>query len=240
MLVLAYVWVPFVALPIFVSLDNLDISLLEAASDLGASRLRTFWRITLPLSIPGVIAAFVFVFVPTIGEFVTPLLVGGPSGYMYGNAIQDVFTRARTGRPGRSWRCSCWSSSRGSWRCSAATSAFGRGRLMDAAASTGARRLLRIFYALLVVFLYAPILVLALFSFNDGDLTFPLQGFTTQWYGKFFANPLLLEALKRSAIVATVSSCVAVVLGILASYRPGRGDATAGRRRRRRSCSRRS
>ena len=92
-LVLAYVWVPFVALPIFVSLDNLDISLLEAASDLGASRLRTFWRITLPMSIPGVIAAFVFVFVPTIGEFVTPLLVGGPSGYMYGNAIQDVFTR---------------------------------------------------------------------------------------------------------------------------------------------------
>jgi spermidine/putrescine transport system permease protein len=92
-LVLAYVWVPFVALPIFVSLENLDTSLLEAASDLGASRLRTFWRITLPLSIPGVIAAFVFVFVPTIGEFVTPLLVGGPSGYMYGNAIQDVFTR---------------------------------------------------------------------------------------------------------------------------------------------------
>jgi spermidine/putrescine transport system permease protein len=92
-LVLAYVWVPFVALPIFVSLDNLDTSLLEAASDLGASRFRTFLRITLPLSLPGVVAAFVFVFVPTIGEFVTPLLVGGPSGYMYGNAIQDLFTR---------------------------------------------------------------------------------------------------------------------------------------------------
>jgi spermidine/putrescine transport system permease protein len=76
-----------------VSLDNLDLSLLEAASDLGASRLRTFWRVTLPLSLPGVVAAFVFVFVPTIGEFVTPLLVGGPSGYMYGNAIQDLFTR---------------------------------------------------------------------------------------------------------------------------------------------------
>jgi spermidine/putrescine transport system permease protein len=92
-LVLAYVWVPFVALPIFVSLDNLNTSLLEAASDLGASRFRTFLRITLPLSLPGVVAAFVFVFVPTIGEFVTPLLVGGPSGYMYGNAIQDLFTR---------------------------------------------------------------------------------------------------------------------------------------------------
>jgi len=92
-LVLAYVWIPFVALPIFVSLDNLDKSLLEAASDLGASRWRAFGRVTLRLSLPGVVAAFVFVFVPTIGEFVTPLLVGGPSGYMYGNAIQDLFTR---------------------------------------------------------------------------------------------------------------------------------------------------
>ena len=93
MLVLAYVWIPFVALPIFVSLDNLDRSLLEAASDLGASRVRTFLRVTLPLSVPGLVAAFVFVFIPTIGEFVTPLLVGGTSGYMYGNAIQDLFTR---------------------------------------------------------------------------------------------------------------------------------------------------
>jgi spermidine/putrescine transport system permease protein len=93
MIVLAYVWVPFVALPIFVSLDNLDRSLLEAASDLGSSRWRAFVRVTLPLSLPGVVAAFLFVFIPTIGEFVTPTLVGGTSGYMYGNAIQDLFTR---------------------------------------------------------------------------------------------------------------------------------------------------
>jgi len=93
MIVLAYVWVPFVALPIFVSLDNLDRSLLEAASDLGSSRWRAFVRVTLPLSLPGVLAAFLFVFIPTIGEFVTPSLVGGTGGYMYGNAIQDLFTR---------------------------------------------------------------------------------------------------------------------------------------------------
>lgn len=92
-LVLAYVWIPFVALPIFVSLNNLDRSLLEAASDLGANRWKTFFRVTLPLSAPGLLAAFIFVFVPTIGEFVTPLLVGGPSGYLFGNAIQDLFTR---------------------------------------------------------------------------------------------------------------------------------------------------
>jgi spermidine/putrescine transport system permease protein len=91
MLVLAYIWLPFVALPIFVSLESLDRRLLEAASDLGASRWRAFVRVTLPLSLPGVVAAFLFVFIPTVGEFVTPSLVGGTSGYMYGNQITDLF-----------------------------------------------------------------------------------------------------------------------------------------------------
>ena len=92
MLVLGYVWLPFVALPIFVTLEALDVRLLEAASDLGASRLQAFRRITLPLSAPGIVAAFLFVFIPTVGEFVTPSLVGGTSGYMYGNQIHDLFS----------------------------------------------------------------------------------------------------------------------------------------------------
>jgi len=91
MLVLAYVWLPFVALPIFVSLESLDTRLLEAATDLGASRWTAFRRITLPLSLPGLVAAFLFVFIPTVGEFITPSLVGGTSGYMYGNQIVDLF-----------------------------------------------------------------------------------------------------------------------------------------------------
>ena len=91
MLVLGYIWLPFVALPIFVSLESLDRRLLEAASDLGASRLQAFRRVTLPLSIPGVVAAFLFVFIPTLGEFVTPSLVGGTTGYMDGNQIVDLF-----------------------------------------------------------------------------------------------------------------------------------------------------
>ncbi len=90
MLVLVYIWLPFVALPIFVSLEGLDRRLLDAATDLGASRWRAFRSITLPLIMPGVIAAFLFVFIPTLGEFVTPSLVGGSSGYMYGNQISDL------------------------------------------------------------------------------------------------------------------------------------------------------
>jgi spermidine/putrescine transport system permease protein len=91
MLVLGYIWLPFVALPIFVSLESLDRRLLEAASDLGASRLQAFLRVTLPLSVPGILAAFLFVFIPTLGEFITPSLVGGATGYMYGNQIVDLF-----------------------------------------------------------------------------------------------------------------------------------------------------
>ena len=65
MLVLVYVWLPFVALPIFVSLESIDRRLLEAATDLGATRWQAFLRVTLPLSAPGVVAAFLFVFIPT-------------------------------------------------------------------------------------------------------------------------------------------------------------------------------
>jgi spermidine/putrescine transport system permease protein len=90
-LVLFYSWVPFVAVPIFVLLDRLDTNLLEAAQDLGAGRVTTFLRVTLPLSLPGVIAGFVFVLIPTTGEFITPLLVGGPGSQMFGNSIQSFF-----------------------------------------------------------------------------------------------------------------------------------------------------
>ena len=89
---------------------------------------------------------------------------------------------------------------------------------MEAAASKGALRLMRLFYGLLVVFLYAPIVLLAIFSFNDGDPSFPLEGFTTSWYARFFSNPLLLAALRRSVVVATASSFIAVGLGIMASF----------------------
>lgn len=90
-LVLFYSWVPFVALPIFAVLENMDHRLLEAAEDLGASKWSTFWRVTFPLSLPGVIAGFVFVLIPTTGEFIAPLLVGGTDNQLFGNSIQAFF-----------------------------------------------------------------------------------------------------------------------------------------------------
>ena len=94
MITLAHAWAAFAILPIYVSLEKIDRSLLEAARDLGENSFMTFVRVTLPLSLPGVIAASLLVFIPTVGDYVTPSLVGGPSGIMIGNIIQSMFGKA--------------------------------------------------------------------------------------------------------------------------------------------------
>jgi spermidine/putrescine transport system permease protein len=91
---LVYVWIPFAALPIYAAMQRIERGQLEAAADLGADPWSRFARVTLPLSMPGVLAAFFLVFIPTVGEYVTPALVGGPDGIMYGNIIQGFFTRS--------------------------------------------------------------------------------------------------------------------------------------------------
>jgi spermidine/putrescine transport system permease protein len=88
---------------------------------------------------------------------------------------------------------------------------------MEIATSPRARWLLGLFFVALLLFLYLPIVILAVFSFNDGDVTFPLQGFTTGWYERVLDNPHLLGAVRRSASVAFASSVVAVALGVVAS-----------------------
>ena len=91
---LAHAWSAFAILPIYVSLEKIDRSLLEAASDLGDSAFRRFWRITFPLSFPGVLAASLIIFIPTTGDFITPRLVGGSEGIMVANLIQVMFGKA--------------------------------------------------------------------------------------------------------------------------------------------------
>ncbi|MCH2284874.1 MAG: ABC transporter permease [SAR324 cluster bacterium] len=92
---LAHAWAAFAILPIYVSLEKIDRSLLEASRDLGENTFMTFMRVTLPLSLPGVIAASLLVFIPTVGDYVTPSLVGGPRGIMIGNIIQSMFGKAQ-------------------------------------------------------------------------------------------------------------------------------------------------
>jgi spermidine/putrescine transport system permease protein len=91
---LVYVWIPFAMLPILAAMGRIDGRLHEAAADLYASPWQQLLRVTLPLSLPGIIAAFFMVFIPTVGEYVTPLLVGGTGGSMYGNIVQAFFVQA--------------------------------------------------------------------------------------------------------------------------------------------------
>jgi spermidine/putrescine transport system permease protein len=88
---LAHAWAAFAILPLYVSLEKIDKTLLEAATDLGDGPVARFFRITLPLSLPGVIAASLLIFIPTTGDYVTPALLGGPDGTMIGNLIQRQF-----------------------------------------------------------------------------------------------------------------------------------------------------
>ena len=91
---LTHAWAPFAILPIFVALEKIDRILLESATDLGDSPLRRFLHVTLPLSMPGVVAAALIIFIPTIGDYVTPRLVGGKDGLMIANMIQVQFSKA--------------------------------------------------------------------------------------------------------------------------------------------------
>jgi len=88
---LAHAWAAFAILPIYISLEKIDRSLIEAATDLGDGPVKRFLGITLPLSMPGVIAASLMIFIPTVGDYVTPALVGGPDGIMIANLIQAQF-----------------------------------------------------------------------------------------------------------------------------------------------------
>ena len=88
---MVYTYLPFMILPVYGNLVKMDVRLLEAAADLGSSPLRTFWLVTVPLSVPGIVAGSMLVLIPSIGEYVIPELLGGTSTYMIGQVLWDEF-----------------------------------------------------------------------------------------------------------------------------------------------------
>jgi spermidine/putrescine transport system permease protein len=93
-LTLTHIYTPFAVLPIYATLEHIPRNLVEASQDLGASPLQTFWRVIFPLSIPGVLAGATFAFVLSLGDFLAPLLLGGPSGIMISNIVVSLFGAA--------------------------------------------------------------------------------------------------------------------------------------------------
>jgi spermidine/putrescine transport system permease protein len=91
---LVYVYMPFMVLPLYATIERLDRSYLEASLDLGASQSRTFISVTLPLTMPGVVSGIILVFIPCLGSFLTPDLLGGANAVMIGNVIERQFKAA--------------------------------------------------------------------------------------------------------------------------------------------------
>jgi spermidine/putrescine transport system permease protein len=93
-IVLTYIYIPFLVMPVYTSLEKIPRNLIEASKDLGVGHWQTFLRITLPLSVPGILAGMTFTFCLTMGDFIAPFLVGGPDGLMIANVVQTQFGTA--------------------------------------------------------------------------------------------------------------------------------------------------
>jgi spermidine/putrescine transport system permease protein len=92
---MVYVMVPFMFLPLFAAIDNLDRALIEASMDLGGNRIQTFTKVVLPQTLPGIIGGAVIVFIPSVGNFIVPDILGGAKGLMIGNLVEQQFLSAR-------------------------------------------------------------------------------------------------------------------------------------------------
>ena len=233
-----YLYLPFAVLSIYTSLEKLGTSLEEASMDLGAGPWTTFRRVTLPLSLAGVQAAVIFVFVPTLGLFVTPALLGGANATMIGNLQVTIFKNSLDFALG----------SAVSFMVLAvaliAVTLFGRsvdlervyaggvGQLTGRRGGSGSRRagLLGAYAGLVYAFLFLPVAFLMLFSFSSAaGGVFPPPGYTLQWYGEALDDPWLMTSVWNSFMIAVLSAVLAIVVAAPGAYAivryrfPGRG-----------------
>lgn len=241
-LTLTHAWAAFAILPIYVSLQKIDRSLLEAAADLGDGPIKRFLRITLPLSMPGVIAAAVIEFIPTVGDYLTPVMVGGPKGIMIGQIVASQFGAGNNWPMGSALTiivmitittlvCTfVWIARRGTVKVKDMDATTGQ----QDPPHIGGRKFdwLVIYMVIYLLFLYIPSFMLPIFSFNDSiTMVLPLKEFTLKWYEELWNTPAIIASLGNSLKVAVPVAITTVTLATLAAkamtrYRmPGRSFA---------------
>lgn len=233
-----YLFLPFAVLSIYTSLEKLGSSLEEAAMDLGAGPWTTFRRVTLPLSVAGIQAAVIFVFVPTLGLFVTPALLGGANATMIGNLQVTIFKTSLDFALGSAVSFVVLA-------IALATVAL-LGRSVDlervyaggvgqvgrirGAAGRGGVGLFRAYAVLIYLFLFLPVVFLILFSFSSAaGSVFPPPGYSLRWYGETLDDPWLMNSVRNSLLIAVLAAVISVVLAAPGAYAivrhrfPGRG-----------------
>jgi spermidine/putrescine transport system permease protein len=214
---LTYAYLPLMILPIYSSIERLGAGPREAAADLYSSPWQSFRTVLLPLTLPGVVAGSIFVFVPSMGNFIVPELLGGGREVMVGNLIQQQFLSARD------------------WPFGAAI-AMGLIAIMLVALAGQAmvlrreqgsaerspgrespprrgRRWLRSQLGLVFGFLYLPIVVLVVLSFNDAGLPTAWGGISLRWYRSVLSNEPIIDSLRNTLVVAVAVTAISSVLG---------------------------
>ena len=198
---MVYNFLPFMVLPLYNALVKIDENVVNAARDLGANKVQTFLRITLPLSVPGIISGVTMVFIPALTTFVISTLLGGSKILLIGNVIEQEFTQT------------------GNWHLGSGLSIV----LMIfiivnmVAGNRIMRSILRKCYIFLIfLFLYAPILTLIVLSFNASRTRAKWGGFTLKWYVSMFQNRAILQALSNTLLIALLSAFIATVIGTIA------------------------
>ncbi|MBN8867790.1 MAG: ABC transporter permease subunit [Solirubrobacterales bacterium] len=219
-----YLLFPLAFLTSYISLERLDIRLLEAASDLGAKPWRRLTSIIVPFAKSGLIAGFIVCFITMVGDYVTPSMIGGTEGIFFSNLVVNQF--------GGSLQ----------WGFGAALGLILLISILlllvalraTAGAVASAGEYTRVYvkerspflvaYSILyMVFLYTPIALLILFALNDSQVVgFPIKGFTLEWFQAVFDDPSLIDALYTSLQVAAITVLISVVLGTLAAVQLAR------------------
>ena len=221
-----YVAIPFIFVSAFTVIDRIPASLSQAANDCGATPWRAFWSVTWPLSKPGLAIGLALAFLIAIGDYVTPSIVGGLEGTMIGTVIASQFGIAGNWPFGSALAVTllvlvclvlgvifAMARVKGSTQGDAASEPAA-----SMASTTAAATLWRsaglVLFCLPYVFLYAPIVLLAVFSFNDSTVqTLPLHGATLKWYRAMLQNDSMLAALRESILVGLSVLGVSIVVG---------------------------
>lgn len=214
---IVYAYVPFMVLPIYTALIRIDYSLVEAALDLGARPLKTFFTVIVPLTKGGIIAGSMLVFIPAVGEFVIPELLGGPDSIMIGRVLWQEFFNNRD------------------WPVASAVAIImllllicadnvvpqtpakkrGRTRMNNLPVVRSPWRI--VILLLGFTFLYAPMLMLVIYSFNSSKLVTVWAGWSTRWYGELLRDDAMMSAVGSSLTIAACAATAAAILGTIAA-----------------------
>ena len=244
-----YNYLPMMILPLYVAIDRAGLSLREASRDLGANRWTTFFRVTLPLASPGIVSGAVLVFIPLMGDYVTPSVLGGAKGTMAGQMIASQFSTAQNWALGSAMTVALMLTV---LLCVVVIGVLVKliSRVVDRRVlnvplpSDGAAprslgplptltmtplrfrqdwysRAIRAGSVLVYLFLFLPIVVIVIYSFNTGRLLSSFEGFGFSAYSDALSNDTILRSVQVSLEVGVLSALLATVLGSLAGIAIG-------------------